>query len=215
LRPSFGIEYPVAIDNKLSTWTNYRNRFWPAHYLIDASGTVRHIKLGEGDYSGTEKLIRELLLLQNNPDVALPPTTDVADTTPTAGKRTPETYLGTTKQVNFGGTEKYSAATTDFDAPAKLAANSFALDGGWKLGTQSVTPAAGKAKIALQYTANEVRMVLSGSGTVTYTVNGKTKTFTVSGTPKSYPLVTTKDVGSGALRATVSPGVEAFSFTFG
>ena len=63
---NFGIEYPVALDNTLSTWTNYRNRFWPAHYLVDASGTVRHIKFGEGDYSVTEKLIRELLV-QNNP----------------------------------------------------------------------------------------------------------------------------------------------------
>ena len=35
----FGITYPVALDNSLSTWTNYRNRYWPAHYLIDA---VRH-----------------------------------------------------------------------------------------------------------------------------------------------------------------------------
>ncbi len=34
----FGITYPVALDNTLSTWTNYRNRYWPAHYLIDAEG---------------------------------------------------------------------------------------------------------------------------------------------------------------------------------
>jgi cytochrome c biogenesis protein CcdA/thiol-disulfide isomerase/thioredoxin len=211
---SFGIEYPVAIDNKLSTWTNYRNRFWPAHYLVDASGTVRQIKLGEGGYADTEKLIRELLVL-NNPDVKLPPATDVADTTPTAGKTTPETYLGTTKQVNFGGTEKYSAKTPAFEVPAKLAANSFALDGAWTLGTQSVTPTAGKAAIELEYTASEVRMVLSGSGTVSYTVDGKSKTFSVSGTPKSYPLITEKDIDSGTLRVSVSPGVEAFSFTFG
>ncbi len=56
-----GITYPVAQDNSYSTWTNYRNRYWPAEYLIDANGTVRHIKFGEGDYDGTEKLIRELL----------------------------------------------------------------------------------------------------------------------------------------------------------
>ena len=57
----FGITYPVALDNTLSTWTNYRNRYWPAHYLIDAEGTVRHISFGEGNYAATEKLIRELL----------------------------------------------------------------------------------------------------------------------------------------------------------
>ena len=57
-----GINYPIALDNSLSTWTNYRNRYWPAEYLIDADGTVRHIKFGEGDYDVTENLIRELLV---------------------------------------------------------------------------------------------------------------------------------------------------------
>ena len=28
-----GITYPVALDNGYSTWTNYRNRYWPAEYL--------------------------------------------------------------------------------------------------------------------------------------------------------------------------------------
>ncbi|MEV7423929.1 hypothetical protein [Streptomyces sp. NPDC091212] len=37
-----GVTCPVALDNKLSTWNNYRNRFWPAKYLIDADGTVRY-----------------------------------------------------------------------------------------------------------------------------------------------------------------------------
>ena len=65
-----GITYPVALDNNLSTWTNYRNRYWPAEYLIDANGTVRHIKFGEGDYDVTENLIRQLLI-DANPDVAV------------------------------------------------------------------------------------------------------------------------------------------------
>ncbi len=67
-----GITYPVALDNSLSTWTNYRNRYWPAEYLIDANGTVRHIKFGEGDYAVTESLIRELLV-DADPDVAFAP----------------------------------------------------------------------------------------------------------------------------------------------
>jgi cytochrome c biogenesis protein CcdA/thiol-disulfide isomerase/thioredoxin len=210
----FGITYPVALDNQLSTWTNYRNRYWPAHYLIDAEGTVRHIKFGEGEYATTEKLIRELLVAAD-PSVKLPQATDVADETPDAGATTPETYLGTTKQVNFGGKEKYSAATTSFAVPGKLAANSYALDGDWKLGTQAITPASGSGDITLNYTAREVRMVLAGSGTVTYTVDGKKKSIDVSVTPQSYEVLTTTDLESGTLEVTVGPGVEAFSFTFG
>ena len=80
-----GITYPVALDNNLSTWTNYRNRYWPAEYLIDADGTVRHIKFGEGDYDVTENLIRQLLT-DAHPGVKLPPPGDSADTTPQGGR---------------------------------------------------------------------------------------------------------------------------------
>lgn len=66
-----GVGYPVALDNKLTTWDNYRNRFWPAKYLIDARGTVRYFKFGEGQYAQTEDLIRTLLK-QANPSVQLP-----------------------------------------------------------------------------------------------------------------------------------------------
>ncbi len=210
----FGITYPVALDNKLSTWTNYRNRYWPAHYLVDAEGTVRHIKLGEGDYAVTEKLIRELLVAAN-PDVELPPATDVVDETPDIGDTTPETYLGTTKQVNFAGSEKYSAATKEFAAPEKVKKNSFALDGAWTLGTQSIASTGDSAEIELNYTAREVRMVLGGSGTVTYTVDGKRKSIEVSGTPQSYQLLSTDDLASGTVNVKVGAGVDAFSFTFG
>lgn len=213
----FGITYPVAIDNNLATWSNYRNSYWPAHYLIDATGTVRHVKLGEGGYSTTEDLIRQLLV-QANPDVKLPPATDVVDDTPTAGSTTQETFLGTTKAVNYSGTEKYSTKTTSFTVPANQPENSFALDGDWTLGTQSITPAATAtdgSTISLAYTASEVRMVLSGEGTVTYTIDGKSTTFDVTGTPNSYPILKTDSIGSGQVSVTVSPGVEAYSFTFG
>ena len=37
----FGLTYPVAQDNDYATWTAYRNQYWPADYLIDATGRVR------------------------------------------------------------------------------------------------------------------------------------------------------------------------------
>lgn len=65
------LTFPVAMDNSSSTWRNYRNSFWPAQYLIDASGIVRHVKFGEGDYAGSERLIRQLLA-QARPGLNLP-----------------------------------------------------------------------------------------------------------------------------------------------
>lgn len=57
----YGIEYPVALDNDYRTWNAYRNRFWPALYLIDRQGRVVYRHIGEGDYDVTDAKIRELL----------------------------------------------------------------------------------------------------------------------------------------------------------
>jgi len=211
---NYGITYPVALDNNLSTWTNYRNRYWPAHYLIDADGVVRHVKFGEGDYATTEKLIRELLK-DANPDVRLSAATDVADDTPESGSTTPESYLSLGKVVNFGGDEDYASGTNTYTYPTTLAADSFALKGDWELDFQNATPVAGEGSIKLNYHASEVRMVLAGEGTVTLKLNGKTTTIKVSGTPDSYQLLKTDDIEDGTLEVTLSEGLEAYSFTFG
>ncbi|WP_329791479.1 cytochrome c biogenesis protein DipZ [Lentzea sp. DG1S-22] len=211
---NFGITYPVALDNNLGTWTNYRNRYWPAHYLVDAQGTVRHIKFGEGDYTVTEKLIRQLLT-DAKPGVQLPAATELADDTPAVGDITRETYLGSTKRVNFAGTETYTTGDKSFQFPDNQSTDSFALSGQWALASQNITPTSGSAQIKLNYRAKEVRMVLSGKGTVTVENYGKTTTIEVDGTPDSYRLLATQQIEGGSLTATVSPGVQAFSFTFG
>jgi thiol-disulfide isomerase/thioredoxin len=212
----FGIEYPVALDNTLSTWTNYRNRYWPAHYLIDAEGTVRHIAFGEGNYAATEKLIRELLQ-DASPGIALPGETTVDDETPESGTRTRETFLGSAKDVNFGGDEQYRAGEGAYRFPSDQPADSFALDGDWRLETQYATPADDEGGgIRLDYRATEVRMVLAGAGEVEVTRDdGSTETIAVDGTPRSYALVEGADGERGVLEVSVSPGVEVYSFTFG
>ena len=210
----FGIRYPVALDNSLATWTNYRNRYWPAHYLIDADGTVRHIKFGEGDYDVTEKLIRQLLR-DADPKADLPTPTDTADDTPDIADITRETYLGSTKRVNFVGTETYSSGDKSFAFPDDQSKDSFALDGDWRLTPQNITPTGPTGEVRLNYRAKEVRMVLSGKGTVTYTAAGQTKVVTVDGTPNSYRLLSTRDIQPGTMTLAVGKGVQAYSFTFG
>ena len=74
---SEGIAYPVGLDNSSTTWRNYRNSYWPAAYLIDAQGTIRHIANGEGGYANSEALIRDLLRAAN-PAVTLPAPVDPA-----------------------------------------------------------------------------------------------------------------------------------------
>ena len=55
------LRYPVAFDPAYATWNAYRNSYWPAFFFIDRSGRIRHMHIGEGDYDGSEQVIRQLL----------------------------------------------------------------------------------------------------------------------------------------------------------
>ncbi|MDT5149481.1 MAG: hypothetical protein QOI01_1214 [Mycobacterium sp.] len=207
------IEYPIALDNSLATWTNYRNRYWPAEYLIDAKGTVRHVKFGEGDYDVTENLIRQLLA-DANKGVDLPPATQDADTTPTS-TLTPETYFSVGKVANYGGQGVYDQGEATFDLPAQLADDSFALKGRWALDYQGVTAVDDGATIALNYHAENVYLVVGGTGNVTVTRDGKTTVIPVSGAPNMRQVVAGDDDGAGHVDVSLSKGLQAFSFTYG
>ena len=49
-----GIEWPVALDNEMSTWRSFKNRYWPAKYLIGIDGEIHYSHFGEGAYRETE-----------------------------------------------------------------------------------------------------------------------------------------------------------------
>src|SRR5246127_3296679 len=181
-----GITYPIALDNSYSTWTNYRNKYWPAEYLIDASGVVRHVSFGEGDYDVTEKLIRQLIST-TRPGVRLSPAVDAPDTTP-AGGLTSETYFGVGKMVNYAGGGVYDKGQTNFTFPAALPNDTFALQGPWTLDYQGATADSDSSSIKLNYHAKNVYLVVGGTGNLTVTRDGKTTTVPVSGPPTSRPI---------------------------
>jgi thiol-disulfide isomerase/thioredoxin len=56
-----GLTFPIALDNGFKLWRAYRNRYWPAFYLIDKNGVVRYSHFGEGRYRETEAAIISLL----------------------------------------------------------------------------------------------------------------------------------------------------------
>ena len=84
-------------DNKFRTWDNYSNQYWPAEYMLDRNGHVRHVHFGEGEYDQTEGLIRKLL---GASDVAETKVPDVVAT----GYNTPESYLGYKRLDRYSGT---------------------------------------------------------------------------------------------------------------
>jgi hypothetical protein len=70
--------------------------------------------------------------------------------------------------------------------------------------------------LGLQFTANDVYLVMSGQGTVGVSLNGQhLTTLHVGGVPKLYTLFSSSSATSGVLTLSVSPGVEAYDFTFG
>lgn len=207
------ITYPVALDNNYSTWTNYRNRYWPAKYLIDAGGTVRHIKFGEGDYATTERLLRQLLS-DVNPAVALPPPTEKTDVTPPP-ELTRETYFGVGKQINYGGAGTYDEGSFTFEYPDRLPENSFGLRGEWALDYQGATARGPGSAIRLYYRARDVHLVVGGTGTVTLTRDGESRQIPVAGPPTLRTLVDGDEVRRGLLEVQLSEGLQVFSFTYG
>ncbi len=58
------VTYPVSIDNDGSTWRAYGQRYWPTMYLVDKTGHIRYLHIGEGAYETTEQWIQYLLAEQ-------------------------------------------------------------------------------------------------------------------------------------------------------
>ena len=209
---ALGVRYPVAIDNDDATWNAYRNQYWPAEYLIDSTGVIRHVAFGEGDYGTTEGLIRALLA-DADPDVALPPATTVADRTPTE-QQTTETYLGSEyAPLHASGTLPVANTTRAYPMPSSVRPDTFAVGGTWTSAPQSLT-AGQNAVLRLNFSASDVYLVIGGSGTVTTTINGKATTIPITGVPRLYTLYSGTDERA-LLTLTATPGVQAYDFTFG
>ena len=206
------MHYPIAVDNNYGTWTAYSNEYWPAEYLIDASGEVRHVDFGEGDYCTTESLIRQLLVGANH-SVSLPPRTDTPNLTPSA-PLTAESYLGYDRLQNFADDSVDENHPAQYEFPSTLYPSELAFSGTWTVGPQSITAGA-NARSELDFSADDVYLVIGGSGTLTVSVNGThTQTLTVSGIPRLYTLVH-GGYQTANLVLSVSPGVQAYDFTFG
>ncbi len=211
---ALGVRYPVAIDDDYATWNAYDNEYWPADYLIDAQGDVRHVHFGEGDYSTTEHLIRELLT-DAHPGLVLPPPTNVPNLTPT-GEMNPETYVGYERLQYLVPSQAVAEnAPATYHFPRTLPLGGLGLSGTWTEHAQEATAGHG-AEMELGFLAQDVYLVLGGSGTVDESINGRhTTTFKVGGIPRLYTLYRASSTGSGTLLLRVSPGVQAYDFTFG
>ncbi len=212
---TLGVKYPIAVDNNYGTWNAYANNYWPAEYLVDAKGVVRHVEFGEGNYPLTEHLIRTLLTAAQ-PGIKLPPPTSVADLTPTEAVN-PETYVGYSRgqYLDSAVTPVPNVATT-FQFPSSLPSASFGLSGVWTVHGEEAT-SGHDAVLELNYQARHIYLVMGGSGTVRVSAgNGTAPTVLhVGGVPTLYTLFSAPTSSTGTMVLHFTPGVKVFVFTFG
>jgi cytochrome c biogenesis protein CcdA/thiol-disulfide isomerase/thioredoxin len=204
-----GVRYAVAIDNGYKTWDAYQNGAWPTEYLIDRRGHIREIKEGEGKYDDTEGTIRKLL---GEPTEA--PLASVADTTPQHAM-TPESYLGWERLERYSGSEIVPDREVPYRFPRTVPLNTLAYDGLWRVERQRIVAGNG-ARLRLHFLAQNVYLVLGGSGSLQVLVNGKpVRTIGVGGLSRLYTLLRYPNLREGELELRLTPGVTAYAFTFG
>ncbi len=230
----FGIRYPVAIDNDWAIWRAFDNRYWPAHYLADAQGRIRYHHFGEGRTDETEAAIRALLAekgakLGKTAEVKAMGASAAADF---ASIRSPETYLGTRRARSFASPGGLRAGSSDYRLPDAFNLNDWGYEGQWKVEQQRSVLQASGGKIAFQFRARDLHLVLGSAlgNPIRFRVllDGKAPgpdhgmdidasgMGQVSG-QRLYQLVRQK-AGAGERLFTIEfldPGAEAYAFTFG
>jgi cytochrome c biogenesis protein CcdA/thiol-disulfide isomerase/thioredoxin len=223
---SDGLRYPVVQDNEYGTWNAYQNQYWPAEYLIDSRGQVRHTQFGEGDYKQDEAAVRELLYEAGARQLPAPMTATAI--MPSTQLATPETYLNPDRAQSFA--QPLQAGTHFYAGVTNPQLNEFGLHGTWKITSQSASPVSAGASIIGRFQAGHVYLVLTSAGNRPRSgrilldghpisagdaggdVHGAV--VTVSG-QRLYSLVSLPSAAQHTLTVQLPPGVSAYDFTFG
>jgi cytochrome c biogenesis protein CcdA/thiol-disulfide isomerase/thioredoxin len=222
-----GITYPVVQDNDYGTWDAYSNQYWPAEYYIDATGEVRHYEYGEGGYAHDEQVVRQLLRAAGAH--TLPPLMSAHAQTASKHIGTPETYLNPQRQNGF--VEPLTAGVHSYTAPSDLPLDQWALNGAWKVSSQSITPVAASATITGDVQARDVYLVMTSTGNNPrrgrVLIDGEPITAAERGSDVSsggyftvrrerlYNLVKLRRDATFTVTAQLPRGVQAYDFTFG
>jgi len=232
------VEYPIALDSDYAVWRAFSNQYWPAVYVADAEGRIRHHQFGEGGYAECERTIQQLLRDAGRDGIG-DDLVSVADDgfeaqADWANLGSPETYLGYEQAQNFaspGGAELDRSHT--YVAPDSLRLNQLALSGDWTVERGAAVLSRADGGIAFRFHARDVHLVMgppSRDTSVPFRV-------LVDGDPpgaahgldvdeqghgtvdqqRLYQLIREqRSIADRTLEITfLEPGVEAYAFTFG
>ncbi|WP_051683500.1 hypothetical protein [Blastococcus sp. URHD0036] len=229
------ITHPVAVDSDYAIWTAFANMYWPALYLVDAAGSIRHTQFGEGGYEESEQVIRALLgeagAGDRLPDPVTVDASGIEAAADWADLRSGENYLGAGRTDGFVSPEGMRSGS--FTTPARLGRNTWALDGRWTVLPDAVRLDEAGGHLTYRFAARDLHLVLtppSSGAPVPFTVRldgqppgtdaGDDVADDGTGTvaePRLHQLV--RQGGPVEDRtfeiAFAAPGVQAYAVTFG
>jgi thiol-disulfide isomerase/thioredoxin len=215
------VDYRVAVDNEYAIWRGFDNQYWPALYLVDAKGAIRHRQFGEGSYGEVEAMIQTLLGGGNG--MVTPETHGIEVAADWDNLRSQENYLGSERTEGF-------APGRD---PAKLRLNEWTLVGDWARGPHAVALNKPNGRIVSRFHARDVHLVVGPAargGSVRFRVRLDGQA------PGAAHGGDVEEQGEGVITEQrlyqlirqprpivdrqfeiefLDPGVEAFAFTFG
>jgi len=231
------ILYPVAVDNQYAVWRAFNNRYWPAHYFIDAEGRMRHQHFGEGGYAQSERVIQQLLREAGQTRVAEDVVAISAHGAEIAADFTnvlsPETYIGFIRAENFVSPGGIARNVEKEYTSGNPRLNEWGLTGAWQVHDEYARLAGAQGSVTFRFHARDLHMVLAPGA------DGKPVRFrvTLDGAPpgaahgedtdaqgqgrvtqeRLYQLIRQADqVGERQFEIQfLEPGVQAYVFTFG
>jgi thiol-disulfide isomerase/thioredoxin len=231
------VEYPIALDSDYAVWQAFSNHYWPAVYIADTDGRIRHHHFGEGGYEECERVVQQLLReagREVGDDLVSVADDGFEAQADWSNLESPETYLGYDQGQNFAspGGAKLDQPRS-YVAPDSLRLNGWALSGDWKVQRGASVLNGADGRIVFRFHARDVNLVMGppARGTsVPFRVlvdgeppgdaHGLDVDGQGSGTvtqQRLYQLI--RERGSITDRtfeiAFLAPGAEAYCFTFG
>jgi thiol-disulfide isomerase/thioredoxin len=159
------VEYPVALDSDYAVWRAFSNRYWPAVYIADSEGQIRHHQFGEGGYEECERVIQRLLREAGGEGIS-DDLVSVADEgfeaqADWANLESPESYLGYEQAQRFASPVGVALdEPRTYVAPHPLQLNDWALSGDWTVQRRASVLNQAEGRIAFRFHARDVHLVM-------------------------------------------------------
>lgn len=231
---TFGVTWPVVLDNEYGTWNAFKNNYWPRKYLIDIDGYVVYDHIGEGSYEETEKAIQAALAERAKRLGDEMPSTGISqpkDAITDIRSGSPEVYFGAWRNESFGSGSPGVTGVQTFSAPKSVGLNTLYFSGTWDIQSQ-YSRTSKDARFYYQYRSKAVYLVAGSDGGVEVEVlrdgapleksfAGKDiefkdgKSFVRVKENRLYKIIEDSAFGNHTLEFRSPSGLDVYTFTFG